>query len=124
MKSIQDKAATLIEALPYLQRFAGEILVVKYGGHAMSNLESAQSFARDLVLLQSIGLKVVVVHGGGPQIKSMLSQLSIESRFFNGYRVTDGQTMKIVRMVLTGEVNQEIVSRISQEGGRLSECGV
>ena len=81
MKSIQDKAATLIEALPYLQRFAGEILVVKYGGHAMSNLESAQSFARDLVLLQSIGLKVVVVHGGGPQIKSMLSQLSIESRF-------------------------------------------
>ncbi|MGB0646006.1 MAG: acetylglutamate kinase [Bradymonadia bacterium] len=118
MKSIQDKAATLIEALPYLQRFAGEILVVKYGGHAMSNLESAQSFARDLVLLQSIGLKVVVVHGGGPQIKRMLSNLSMDSHFFNGYRVTDEQTMKIVRMVLTGEVNQEIVSRISQEGGQ------
>ena len=118
MKSIQDKAATLVEALPYLQRFAGEILVVKYGGHAMTNVESAQSFARDLVLLQSIGLRVIVVHGGGPQIQAMLNELQIESRFFKGYRVTDARTMKVVRMVLTGEVNQEIVSRINRQGGQ------
>jgi acetylglutamate kinase len=118
MKSIQDKAATLVEALPYLQRFSGEVLVVKYGGHAMTNVESAQSFARDLVLLQSIGLKVIVVHGGGPQIQEMLTQLNIESRFFKGYRVTDAQTMRVVRMVLTGEVNQEIVSRINRQKGQ------
>ncbi len=118
MKSIQDKAATLVEALPYLQRFSGEILVVKYGGHAMTNVESAQSFARDLVLLQSIGLKVIVVHGGGPQIQEMLTQLNIESRFFKGYRVTDAQTMRVVRMVLTGEVNQGIVSRINRHKGQ------
>lgn len=118
MKEIQNKAATLVEALPYLQRFSGEILVVKYGGHAMTDLASARSFARDLVLLQSIGMQVVVVHGGGPQIKEILERLSVETRFLNGYRVTDEPTMKIVRMVLSGDVNQEIVSRINQEGGK------
>jgi acetylglutamate kinase len=118
MKSIQEKAATLVEALPYLQRFAGEVLVVKYGGHAMTDAASAQSFARDLVLLQSIGLRVIVVHGGGPQIQEMLNQLNIESRFFKGYRVTDAPTMKVVRMVLTGDVNQEIVSSINGASGQ------
>ena len=118
MKSIQEKAGTLVEALPYLQKFAGETLVIKYGGHAMTNAESAQSFARDLALLQSIGLKVVVVHGGGPQIGSMLNDLGIESQFVNGYRMTDEPTMSVVRMVLVGKVNQDIVSRINGQGGR------
>ena len=113
MKSIQDKAATLVQALPYLQRFAGETLVVKYGGHAMTDDDSAASFAEDLALLQSIGLRVIVVHGGGPQIKQMLERLGIESNFHKGYRVTDEETMDVVRMVLTGKVNQEIVSRIN-----------
>lgn len=118
MKSIQQKAGTLVEALPYLQKFAGETLVIKYGGHAMTNAESAQSFARDLALLQSIGLNVVVVHGGGPQIGSMLNDLGIESQFLNGYRMTDEPTMSVVRMVLVGKVNQDIVSRINVQGGR------
>ena len=118
MKSIQEKAATLIEALPYLQKFAGETLVVKYGGHAMTNAASAESFAKDLALLQSIGLRVIVVHGGGPQIKTMLERLGIESTFHKGYRVTDEATMDVVRMVLTGKVNQEIVSRINCSGAK------
>ena len=118
MKSIQQKAATLVEALPYLQRFSGETLVVKYGGHAMTDEVSASSFANDLALLQSIGLKVIVVHGGGPQIKNMLERLGIESHFLKGYRVTDVHTMDVVRMVLTGKVNQDIVSRINSKGAR------
>ena len=96
----------------------GRNLIIKYGGHAMTNAESAQSFARDLALLQSIGLKVVVVHGGGPQIGSMLTDLGIESQFVNGYRMTDEPTMSVVRMVLVGKVNQDIVSRINGQGGR------
>jgi acetylglutamate kinase len=118
IQALQQKAATLIEALPYMRRFAGETLVVKYGGHAMSNVDAALSFAQDLVLLQSIGLKVVVVHGGGPQIQAMLDRVGITSTFKNGYRVTDEATMEIVRMVLVGKVNQEIVSRINKVGGR------
>lgn len=118
IQALQQKAATLIEALPYMRRFAGETLVVKYGGHAMSNEDAAHSFAQDLVLLQSIGLKVVVVHGGGPQIQSMLDRVGIASEFKNGYRVTDEATMEIVRMVLVGKVNQEVVARINQVGGR------
>ena len=118
IEALQQKAATLIEALPYMRRFAGETLVVKYGGHAMSNDEAAVSFAQDLVLLQSIGIKVVVVHGGGPQIQTMLDRVGIKSTFKNGYRVTDEATMEIVRMVLVGKVNQEIVSRINKVGGR------
>ena len=118
LKVLQDKAAVLVEALPYIQRFAGEILVVKYGGHAMTNAEAASSFAQDVVLLHSIGLRVVVVHGGGPQIKEALSELGIQTEFRHGYRVTDERTMKVVRRVLVGDVNQEIVSRINRAGGR------
>lgn len=121
MKSIselQAKAAVLIEALPYIQRFAGEVLVVKYGGHAMTDPEAAKSFARDVVLLRSVGIKVVVVHGGGPQIQAALDRLGIVSTRQSGHRVTDGPTMEVVRMVLVGQVAQDIVTRINQAGGR------
>ena len=118
LEILQQKAATLIEALPYIQRFSGETLVVKYGGHAMTDAQAAESFAQDVTLLRSIGLKVVVVHGGGPQIQSMLDRVGLQSHFKNGYRVTDEATMDVVRMVLVGEVNQQVVSRINQFGGR------
>ncbi len=115
---LQAKAATLIEALPYIQRFAGEVLVVKYGGHAMTDPEAAKSFARDVVLLRSVGIKVVVVHGGGPQIQAALDRLGIVSTRKMGHRVTDAETMQVVRRVLVGEVAQDIVTRINQAGGR------
>ena len=118
VSALQAKADILIEALPYIRRFSGEMLVVKYGGHAMTNLDAALSFAKDVTLLNSIGIKVVVVHGGGPQIQAMLDRVGKASSFKNGYRVTDEETMKFVRMVLVGEVNQEIVSRINHAGGR------
>ncbi len=118
IEALQAKAAVLIEALPYIQRFAGQRLVVKYGGHAMTDPDAAKSFARDVVLLQQIGLRVVVVHGGGPQIKRVLDRLGIESSFKAGMRVTDDTTMEIVRMVLVGQVNQEVVSAINMAGGR------
>lgn len=115
---LQEKAATLIEALPYIQRFAGAVFVVKYGGHAMTDPEAARSFARDVVLLRSIGVRPVVVHGGGPQIQDLLKKLGIQSTFRAGQRVTDDATMEVVRMVLVGQVNQDIVSLINQAGGR------
>ncbi|MEE2787151.1 MAG: acetylglutamate kinase [Myxococcota bacterium] len=118
LKALQDKATVLVEALPYIQRFSGEILVVKYGGHAMTNADAAASFAQDVVLLNSIGIKVVVVHGGGPQIQAALDALGIESTFRHGYRVTNADTMRVVRQVLVGQVNQDIVARINLEGGR------
>lgn len=118
IKELQAKATVLIEALPYIQRFAGETLVVKYGGHAMTDPEAATSFARDVALLRSVGLNIVIVHGGGPQIKRALDRLGITSEFKKGYRVTDDATMEVVRMVLVGSVNQEVVSRINQAGGR------
>jgi acetylglutamate kinase len=118
MKVLQDKASVLIDALPYIQRFRGAVFVVKYGGHAMTDPEAARSFARDVVLLQSIGVLPVVVHGGGPQIEQVLTKLGIESTFKGGMRVTDDATMDVVRMVLVGQVNQEIVSLINQAGGR------
>ena len=118
LEALQAKAAVLIEALPYIQRFAGETLVVKYGGHAMTDPDAARGFAQDVTLLRSVGLKVVVVHGGGPQIKRVLDRFGIVSEFKKGYRVTDQPTMEVVRMVLVGTVNQEVVSRINQAGGR------
>ena len=118
LKALQAKATVLIEALPYIQRFAGETLVVKYGGHAMTDAEAAVSFARDVALLRSVGINIVVVHGGGPQIKRVLDRLGISSEFKKGYRVTDETTMEVVRMVLVGTVDQEVVSRINQAGGR------
>ncbi|WP_404336294.1 acetylglutamate kinase [Sphingomonas sp. MMS12-HWE2-04] len=112
------KAETLVEALPYLQRYAGATFVVKYGGHAMGDPELARDFAEDVVLLQAIGIKPIVVHGGGPQIGAMLKRLGVESQFVGGLRVTDAETAKIAEMVLAGSINKEIVGWIAQAGGR------
>jgi acetylglutamate kinase len=112
------KAETLTEALPYLQRYAGQTFVVKYGGHAMGDPEMARSFAEDVVLLKAVGINPVVVHGGGPQIGSMLKRLGVESRFIDGLRVTDAETAQIAEMVLAGSINKEIVGWIGQAGGK------
>ena len=110
-------AATISEALPYMRRFAGRSLVIKYGGHAMGDGELARSFARDVVLLKQVGINPVVVHGGGPQIARMLGRLGIESDFVDGLRITDAATIEVVEMVLAGTINKQIVSTISAEGG-------
>ncbi|MFZ4738416.1 MAG: acetylglutamate kinase [Bradymonadia bacterium] len=114
----QAKAGVLVEALPYIRRFSGATFVVKYGGHAMTDPTAAESFARDVVLLSSIGVRVVLVHGGGPQIQEMLGKLGIASTFKAGQRVTDDATMEVVRMVLVGQVNQDVVSMLNRAGGR------
>ncbi len=111
-------AATLSQALPYLQRYAGATVVIKLGGHAMGSDEAMYSFARDVVLMQQVGLNPVVVHGGGPMINEMLAKLDIKSEFVNGKRVTDQATMDVVEMVLSGKVNNRIVQAISDEGGK------
>ncbi len=110
-------AEILIEALPYIRRFYGRTIVIKYGGHAMVDPGLKKDFARDITLLKFIGLNPVVVHGGGPQIGSVLEQMGIRSRFVDGMRVTDEPTMDVVEMVLVGNVNKAIVSRICQFGG-------
>ncbi|OYX16950.1 MAG: acetylglutamate kinase [Sphingomonadales bacterium 32-67-7] len=112
------KAETLIEALPYFQRYAGRTFVVKYGGHAMGDPEAARDFAEDIVLLKAVGIDPVVVHGGGPQIGAMLAKLGVESRFVDGLRVTDKETAQIAEMVLSGAINKELVGWIAQAGGR------
>jgi len=112
------KAETLTEALPYLQRYAGQTFVVKYGGHAMGDPELARDFAEDVVLLKAVGINPVVVHGGGPQIGAMLKKLGVETQFVNGLRVTDAETAKIAEMVLAGSINKEIVGWIAGAGGR------
>lgn len=112
------KAETLVEALPYMQRYEGKTFVVKYGGHAMGDPEAARDFAEDVVLMKAVGINVVVVHGGGPQIGAMLKRLGVESRFVGGLRVTDAETAQIAEMVLAGSINKEIVGWISQAGGR------
>lgn len=112
------KAETLVEALPYLQRYAGATFVVKYGGHAMGDPEAQADFAEDVVLLKAVGINPVVVHGGGPQIGRMLKRLGVESRFVDGLRVTDAETAQIAEMVLAGSINKEIVSWIARAGGR------
>jgi acetylglutamate kinase len=111
-----DKAAVLIESLPWLQRFAGRIVVVKFGGNAMVDEELQRAFAQDMVYLRHVGLRPVVVHGGGPQITSMLDRLGIPSEFRGGYRVTTPEAMDVVRMVLTGQVSRELVSLINEHG--------
>ncbi|MFM7410998.1 MAG: acetylglutamate kinase [Actinomycetota bacterium] len=121
MSSPATTAQVLIEALPYIQRFAGQTVVVKYGGNALSGTEHADPldvFAQDIVLLRAVGIRPVVVHGGGPQINAMLDRLGVKSEFRDGRRVTDDATMQVVRMVLTGEVNPSIVSAITSQGGR------
>ena len=111
-------ADVLIEALPYIQKFHGATMVIKYGGHAMVDEELKQTFARDIVLLKLVGINPVVVHGGGPQIGKLLERLNIPTRFVGGMRVTDSDTMNVVEMVLGGLVNQDIVSLINTQGGR------
>ncbi|MCX2747394.1 acetylglutamate kinase [Arthrobacter sp. MI7-26] len=116
MRDAQDKAATLIEALPWIQRFAGTTMVIKYGGNAMVNEELRRAFAEDIVFLHHVGIHPVVVHGGGPQINSMLGRLGIESEFKGGLRVTTPEAMDVVRMVLTGQVGRELVGLINSHG--------
>lgn len=111
------KTETLIEALPYLQRYAGQIFVVKYGGHAMGEPELARDFAEDVVLLKACGINPVVVHGGGPQIGAMLGRLGIKSEFVDGLRVTDAATAQVAEMVLAGSINKELVGWINAAGG-------
>ncbi len=113
-----QKAATLAEALPYIRRFHGKLVVVKYGGNAMTDARLKTSFAHDVVLLRLVGLNPVVVHGGGPQIEQLLARVGKKGEFVQGMRVTDAETMDIVEMVLAGQVNKEIVELINQAGGR------
>ncbi|MEP1471295.1 MAG: acetylglutamate kinase [Halieaceae bacterium] len=111
-------AQVLTEALPYIQRFTGKTIVVKFGGNAMVDQELHESFARDVVLMKLVGMNPVVVHGGGPQIGSLLEKLNIHTEFVDGMRVTDEQTMDVVEMVLGGSVNKEIVASINRSGGK------
>ena len=117
-ESALNIAQVLTEALPYIQRFTGKTIVVKFGGNAMVDRELHDSFARDVVLMKLVGMNPVVVHGGGPQIGSLLEQLNIDTRFVDGMRVTDAQTMDVVEMVLGGSVNKEIVASINGSGGK------
>ena len=113
-----NSAKVLSEALPYIQRFAGKTIVIKYGGNAMTEEHLKQSFANDIVLLKQVGMQPVIVHGGGPQIGTVLQKLGKESKFIDGIRVTDQETMDVVEMVLGGQVNKEIVHLINQHGGQ------
>ncbi len=111
-------ARTLSQALPYLQRYSDAIVVIKLGGHAMTSDEAMDSFARDVVLMRQVGINPVIVHGGGPMINALLDKLEIKSKFVNGKRVTDAETMEVVEMVLSGTVNKRIVQAINKQGGR------
>ncbi len=117
-ENITLEAKVLAEALPFLKRFHGKTIVVKYGGNAMTEERLKQSFANDVVLLKLVGLNPVVVHGGGPQIEQMLTQVGKKGEFIQGMRVTDAETMRVVEMVLGGEVNKDIVGLINQNGGK------
>ena len=118
MKKCMERAEILVEALPYIRRFFNKTVVIKYGGHAMVDEELKDNFARDVVMMKFIGIHPVVVHGGGPQIGSLLKRLGKESKFVQGMRVTDEETMDIVEMVLVGKVNKEIVGLINRHGGQ------
>ncbi|WP_100278723.1 acetylglutamate kinase [Mariprofundus aestuarium] len=118
MKHSEARAATLVEALPYLQRFADKTIVIKYGGNAMVEEELKASFASDITLLKQVGINPVVIHGGGPQIGKLLAKIGKEAKFIDGMRVTDSETMDIVEMVLAGLVNKEIVGNVNKAGGK------
>jgi acetylglutamate kinase len=125
MVSNNDRAAVLIHALPYIQRYRGKTMVVKYGGNAMINGSLKAAVIQDVILMACVGIRVVLVHGGGPEIGAMLSAMGKESRFVRGLRYTDEETMEVVQMVLCGKVNKDITSLIQQAGGRaLGLCGI
>ena len=118
-------AEVLVEALPYIQEYAGKIIVVKYGGNAMINEDLKQAVIEDIVLLNLVGIKVVLVHGGGPEISEMLKKTGKESKFVKGLRYTDRETMDIVQQVLCGRVNKDLVATLNRLGGRaLGLCGL
>ena len=124
LPNVHVRAEVLAQALPHMQRYDQEIVVIKYGGHAMGDRAAAEDFAEDIVLLEQSGLKPIVVHGGGPQIGKMLDRLGIQSEFRGGLRVTDEATVEVVEMVLAGLINKQIVGWISAEGGRaVGLCG-
>ena len=118
MNEIANKVETMLEALPYLSKYAGKIVVIKYGGNAMINEELKANVIKDVVLLKAMGLKPVLCHGGGPGINKMLEQLDIPVKFINGLRYTSAEIIRVVEMVLIGQVNSELVGRISAQGGR------
>jgi len=118
MKQLVDKAKVLMEALPYMQRLLGKTVVIKYGGHAMADAALQASFAADVVLLKHIGVRPIIVHGGGPQIAATLEKMGRTSTFIEGRRVTDEATMEVVEMVLGGKINREIVELVNQAGGQ------
>ena len=114
----KQKAGILVEALPYIQEYTGKIVVVKYGGNAMVNEELKRAVIQDIVLLSLVGIKVVLVHGGGPEISDMLKKIGKETKFVKGLRYTDEETMDIVQMILCGKVNKNLVRLLEKEGGR------
>ena len=127
MKNIpnQDRAKVLVQALPYIQKYSGQTIVVKYGGNAMINDELKDAVMSDIVLLQLVGINVVLVHGGGPEISGMLKKIGKESKFVNGLRVTDKETIDIVQMVLAGKVNKSLVQMLEQHSGKaIGLCGL
>ncbi|HZD89701.1 MAG TPA: acetylglutamate kinase [Pseudolabrys sp.] len=122
--SAQDKARILVEALPHMQRYDEETVVIKYGGHAMGAEQTARDFAKDIVLLEQTAINPVVVHGGGPQIQAMLTKLGIKSEFAAGLRITDEKAIEIVEMVLAGSINKQIVGYVNAAGGKaIGLCG-
>jgi acetylglutamate kinase len=125
LKTVNDRAEILIQALPYIQNFHGKTIVVKYGGNAMLNDDLKKAVIEDIVLMSCVGVRTVLVHGGGPEIDTMLKKTGIESRFENGLRYTDDETMDIVQMVLCGKVNKEIAALIQKTGGKaIGLCGI
>lgn len=119
------RSKVLIDALPYIQKYNDKVVVVKYGGNAMTNDELKDCVMSDIVLLNAVGIKVVLVHGGGPEINQMLKRVGIESKFINGLRYTDEETIQIVKMVLAGKVNKELVAHLQSHGGKaLGLCGI
>ncbi|MEI6132591.1 MAG: acetylglutamate kinase [Bacillota bacterium] len=125
MQELMKKAQILVEALPYIQKFFGKTVVIKYGGNAMINDELKNSVMEDITLLKYIGMNPVVIHGGGPEINKALTTFGIESNFIDGLRVTDEQTMQVAQMVLVGKTNKEVVSLLNQKGGKaIGLCGI
>jgi len=118
MENLRLRAETLVEALPYIRQYHGRSVIVKFGGHAMSGEDLSSQVMRDIVLMNAVGMRPVVVHGGGPQVSTMMSRLGVEAKFVDGLRVTDDQTLEVAEMVLAGTINKGIVGQIHEHGGR------